>query len=82
YPGLNYLNFHGLMQFLRMARSARPTIKFQRVDKWQPSLAVPLGLLEMLVASLQVSNTHLVETCWSAFKEVVWDHPLVPQTTK
>ncbi|KAJ6605103.1 hypothetical protein B0H10DRAFT_2077233 [Mycena sp. CBHHK59/15] len=49
---------------------ARPTIEFQQIDKRRPPSALPLGMLEMLAASLQVSNTPLVETCWAAFKEV------------
>ncbi|KAJ6608176.1 hypothetical protein B0H10DRAFT_2303529 [Mycena sp. CBHHK59/15] len=57
YPGLNYLNFHGLTQFLRMVCLARPTIEFQQIDKRRPPSALPLGMLEMLAASLQVSNT-------------------------
>ncbi|KAJ6536503.1 hypothetical protein B0H10DRAFT_2143365 [Mycena sp. CBHHK59/15] len=41
---------------------ARPTIEFQQIDKQRPPSALPLGMLEMLAASLQ--------TCWAAFKEV------------
>ncbi|KAJ6554064.1 hypothetical protein B0H10DRAFT_2123912, partial [Mycena sp. CBHHK59/15] len=59
---------------------ARLTIEFQQIDKRRPPSALPLGMLEMLAASLQVSNTPLAETCWAAFKEVVWDHPLVSPT--
>ncbi|KAJ6576352.1 hypothetical protein B0H10DRAFT_2102971 [Mycena sp. CBHHK59/15] len=38
---------------------ARPTIEFQQIDKQRPPSALPLGMLEMLAASLQVSNTPL-----------------------
>ncbi|KAJ7106902.1 hypothetical protein C8R44DRAFT_637688, partial [Mycena epipterygia] len=46
----------------------------------KPPPVLPLAVLQTIAASLMVSDTQLVQTCWAAFKEVLWDHPAVSPT--
>ncbi|KAJ7085416.1 hypothetical protein B0H15DRAFT_910362 [Mycena belliarum] len=77
FPTLEPLNFHGLTQFLRMGCLARQTIAFQQVNNRRPPPVLPPAVLSTLATSLGVANTSLVQTCWAAFKELIWDHPEV-----
>ncbi|KAJ7687596.1 hypothetical protein B0H17DRAFT_1136146 [Mycena rosella] len=71
------LNFHGLNQFLRMACLARQTITFQQVNNRRPPPVFPPAILQTISSSLNVSETSLVQTCWAAFKDILWDHPMI-----
>ncbi|KAJ7690384.1 hypothetical protein B0H17DRAFT_1134408 [Mycena rosella] len=75
---LKALNFHGLNQFLRMACLARQTITFQQVNNWRPPPAIlPPAILQTISTSLNVSETSLVQTCWAASEDILWDHPVI-----
>ncbi|KAF8143934.1 hypothetical protein K438DRAFT_1552543, partial [Mycena galopus ATCC 62051] len=75
FPRLQALNFHGLNQFLRFAFLARQSIAFQQVNNKRPPPVLPLTIQEAIADSLAVSDLALIQTCWAAFKEVVWEHP-------
>lgn len=66
FPVLQSLNFHGLTQFLRMACIARQSIAFQQVNNQRPPLVLPHAILETIAASLNVSDTSLIHTCWAS----------------
>ncbi|KAJ7672974.1 hypothetical protein DFH06DRAFT_979239 [Mycena polygramma] len=75
FPELQGLSYHGLTQFLRFASLARQRIAFQQVNNRRPPPVLPPAVLETIAAALGVSDTRLVQTCWAAFKDIVWDHP-------
>ncbi|KAF8175032.1 hypothetical protein K438DRAFT_1538916, partial [Mycena galopus ATCC 62051] len=77
FPQLKALHFHGLTQFLRMACLARQTIAFQQTNNIRPPPVLPLGVLRILAGSMNISDTSLVQTCWAAFKDIIWQHPAV-----
>ncbi|KAJ7168385.1 hypothetical protein C8R43DRAFT_822857, partial [Mycena crocata] len=77
FPELKALSFHGLTLFLRMACFARQTIAFQQVNNQRPPPVLPPAVLQTLATSLGLPETHLIQTCWAAFKEVLWDHPAI-----
>ncbi|KAF8194768.1 hypothetical protein K438DRAFT_1587719 [Mycena galopus ATCC 62051] len=80
YPSLSGVNFQGLNSFLRMACLARPLIEFQQKDRRRPPDVLHRGLLELLAVSISDTDLNLVETCWAAFKEIIWTHPEVIPT--
>jgi hypothetical protein len=80
YPSLSGVDFHGLNSFLRMACLARPLIEFQQKDLRRPPDFLHHGLLELLAVSISETNLSLVQTCWVAFKEIIWTHPEVVPT--
>ncbi|KAJ7164484.1 hypothetical protein C8R46DRAFT_901653 [Mycena filopes] len=63
-----------------MACLARQTIAFQQVNNRRPPPVLPLPILRTLAASLEVTETRLIQTCWAAFKEILWEHPDVSPT--
>ncbi|KAJ7239735.1 hypothetical protein C8J57DRAFT_1019287, partial [Mycena rebaudengoi] len=80
FPDLAALKFHGLNRFLRMASLARPAIEFQQVDKRNPPAVLHPQILETIAASLGVTDINVVSICWSAFKDIIWDHRAVSPT--
>ncbi|KAK7020302.1 hypothetical protein R3P38DRAFT_3194859 [Favolaschia claudopus] len=77
FPVLSALNFHGLTQFLRFSSLAKESIAFRQVNNRRPPPVLPLDIAQTLAASLNVSDIQLIQACWAAFKEFVWDHPAV-----
>ncbi|KAK7001157.1 hypothetical protein R3P38DRAFT_3612695 [Favolaschia claudopus] len=80
YPCLSDISFNSLTTFLRMACLARPLIEFQVEDRRRPPDFLHCGLLELLAATVYEQNLDLVQTCWAAFKEIIWNHPEVQPT--
>ncbi|KAJ7279725.1 hypothetical protein C8J57DRAFT_1059057, partial [Mycena rebaudengoi] len=77
---LTALKFHGLNTFPRMASLARPAIEFQQVDRRNPPAVLHPQMFETIAASLGVADINVVSICWSAFKDIIWDHPAVLPT--
>ncbi|KAJ7454472.1 hypothetical protein FB451DRAFT_1280048 [Mycena latifolia] len=80
HPELALIDFHGLTLFIRYASLARESIELSQSDKLQCPEVLPLHILRVLATALGEKDTHLVETCWSAFRELVWSQPLVSPT--
>jgi hypothetical protein len=80
FPQLKSLNFHGLNQFMPMACLARETITFQQINSRRPPPVLPLAILKTISMSLNVADPSLIQTCWAAFKDILWDHPVVSPT--
>lgn len=80
HPALSGVTFHGLTLFLRMARLARPVIESQQSDRRIPPDYLHAGLLELLAGSLSELDLNLIQMCWAAFKEIIWNHPEVEPT--
>ncbi|KAK6966911.1 hypothetical protein R3P38DRAFT_2815664 [Favolaschia claudopus] len=80
YPCLAGIDFNSLTMFLRMACLARPLIIFQVEDRRRPPDLLHCGLLELLAAAVSEGNLDLVQTCWVAFKDIIWDYPEIVPT--
>ncbi|KAK6984438.1 hypothetical protein R3P38DRAFT_3231659 [Favolaschia claudopus] len=80
YPCLSDIGFTSLTTFLRMACLARPIIELQVEDRRRPPDFLHCGLLELLAATVSEPNLALVQTCWVAFKDIIWSYPEVVPT--
>ncbi|KAK7013809.1 hypothetical protein R3P38DRAFT_3575169 [Favolaschia claudopus] len=77
FPGLSALNFHGLTQFLRYSCMARENVAFRQVNSRRPPPVLPVDIATTLASALNVADIQLIQTCWAAFKELLWDHPAI-----
>jgi hypothetical protein len=80
HPALPTVRFDGLTLFLRMACLAWPLIESQETDKRHPPAYLHPGLLELLGGSLSVPDLDIVQLCWAAFKDIIWNHPAIEPT--
>ncbi|KAJ6580668.1 hypothetical protein B0H19DRAFT_1060408 [Mycena capillaripes] len=74
-------NSHGLTQFLQFACVTQRSIAFKQVNNQRPPSVLPFPVLQTIGGSIGVTGLTLVQTCWTVFKEVVWDHPDVSGST-
>jgi hypothetical protein len=75
HPELSLLDFNRLNLFVRYASLARVSIEFGQRDKSTCPVTLSLSILRILASALGEKDTHLVETCWAAFRQLVWNQP-------
>ncbi|KAJ6455114.1 hypothetical protein C8R47DRAFT_1251149 [Mycena vitilis] len=80
HPELALLDFHGLNLFIRYASLARETIEFGQVDREKCPEALPITVLRVLATALGETDTRLIESCWTAFRGLVWSQPCISPT--
>ncbi|KAJ7627805.1 hypothetical protein DFH06DRAFT_1272919 [Mycena polygramma] len=80
HPELALLDFHGLNLFIRYASLARETIEFAQVDREKCPESLPITVLRVLATALGETDTRLIESCWTAFRGLVWSQPCISPT--
>ncbi|KAJ7280101.1 hypothetical protein C8J57DRAFT_1020344, partial [Mycena rebaudengoi] len=65
--------------FVRYATLVKPTIEFSQMDCRKCPTSLPPQICLVLASALGC-DTDLIELCWSAFRDLVWNQPKISPT--